>query len=306
MKVKLSIFFVVFIVLFSSVLWAEEHTINLDNAIINLNHDIKNLVYLPKWLKLAAKTIHAIEQEDYDEAIKWAEKLYDYARLYYKDDPHQILTKSAITKANLLVQNAVLAFQRGDYQKTLEFAKKAYTFTRKYFGEEHELTIPTLSVLASAHASQGNYKEAEYWQKKELSLTKNILSEKHQNNVSIFNNLATLYHIQGNYGKAESYYNKAYSLGKNMNYDPLYLWRILNNLGNLYITQDRYEEAKSAYLETTSLRKLIQHDAHIFRPDDPTLPEISRKRIIETNKYLNQIETLQGLAAISNNIQTPK
>ena len=324
MKVKLPIFFA--IVLFSSVLWANDaglepllelvqkvvestkHELEQEGYDLNNNMAKIFLIHFPKWLELKVNVEHAIKQEDYDEGLKWAEKLYDYAHLHFRIDEHspiflilQVHKDSADVKTTMLTMNIARARQKGDYQKALKFAQESYNFTREYFGSKDERAILSSVILGGIYSGQGHFIRAESLLKQGFSLAQEVLGETHFINVFIFEHLAGFARNQGNYGEAESYYNNAYSLGKKLNYNPLYLRRILTDLMDLYFSQNRFEDAKSIYLEIDSLGQLSTHDVYIT--PQVTLDGPLVKGIMEMNKYvfedLTRIKTFQNLAVFA-------
>jgi tetratricopeptide (TPR) repeat protein len=289
MKFKIHTFFAIFVILFSSALGAEE----------NILGNWSRIFSVLEWKKSAEQTILAIQQQDYEQALKWGKKTYDYARQYFDDDYQDILSISIKLRASTLNLKLGESYLKGDYQTALELAKQLHQFTTQHLGNEPEFTLVSLTLLATMYGAQGDFKKAKHWLIQAQSLSQKIGTENHLSRVYIPNDLGNLYEHQGDYGNAEYYYNQALQMGKQIKIESHYICLILNRLGSLYLLQDRYQEAEAAYQEAYSLRDQIPPD--IFPPQDQD--GFSIKMFVDAKQSQNTIEALWGLAAIAKHKQ---
>ncbi|MEK8016269.1 MAG: CHAT domain-containing protein [Candidatus Parabeggiatoa sp.] len=260
----------------------------LSLKIINFKHSIHSLL---NWLALSAKTALAIQKEDHDEVLKWLEKSYDYARLHFEDDYRQILTTTATGYIEFLTVKAVEFNQKDDYKKVFELAQKIKKLNAEHFSHKKEYSALNVLNIIMPYYFNGNYREAEQALKQALSLSKASENKNYPDQVRILTYLALLYELYGRYGEAESYYKQAYSLNSHKipDSDRIVTWIILNYLAKLYLIQGRYEEAKSTYDKVYSLRDEIPQS---------NWPGVI-KNVLNTQIFLNKIDTLQGLAAVN-------
>lgn len=293
MKFKIHIFIIIFVILFSSALRAEE----------NILGNWFRIFSVLEWKKSAEQTILAIQQQDYDQALKWGKKTYNYARQHFADDYEDILSISIKIRASTLNLKLGESYQKGDYQKALEFAKQFHQFTTQHLGNEPEFTLVSLTLLATMYGAQGEFKKAEHWLIQAQSLSQKIGTENHLSRVYIPNNLGSLYEHMGDYGNAEYYYNQALQMGKKIQIESFYICLILNRLGSLYLFQNRYQEAEVAYEEAYSLRDKISQDAYRLSPQSTSIFDSTIKTLVDINQYRNTIETLLGLASIAEHKQ---
>ncbi|RKZ78829.1 MAG: hypothetical protein DRR19_25810, partial [Candidatus Parabeggiatoa sp. nov. 1] len=245
-----------------------------------------NVFSLLDWTEFSVRALLAFQQEDSDEALKWAEKSYDSARRYFNNDYQERLTISATLKMSALSMKALESYQNGNYRQELDFSKNAHDFTRQYFGRKHEYTFATTVGLSLSYANQGDYENAEYWLKQALALSQELFDKNHLHNIGIFSHLGNFYRHQGDYGQAESYYKQALKLSKQNEVPGRLIWKILNRLGALYLVQERYEEAYSAYQEAYSfLKKLLSSDVPAYQPQNSDAFEMSFNQIVDATKY---------------------
>ncbi len=141
---------------------------------------------------------------NYGEALKWAQRLYEYYLSKYGEN-------NATTLASL--SNLASAYSDiGDYKKSLELGEKCYTLMCEVLGEKHPKTLILLNNLADAYGKCGDYKKAQELNEKCYILRCKVLGEEHPATLNSLNSLAYIYGNYGDYKKALGLYEKCYAL----------------------------------------------------------------------------------------------
>ena len=141
---------------------------------------------------------------DYSEALKWAQKLYDF---YLRIEGEK--------KENTLTWLNNLAFVHGnlgDYQKSLELGEKAYVLRCEVLGEKNPDTLNSLNNLAMTYGDLGDYQKQLKLNEKTYALRCEVLGEKNPDTLTSLNNLAGTYGNLGDYQKSLELGEKAYVL----------------------------------------------------------------------------------------------
>ena len=141
---------------------------------------------------------------NYAEALKWAERIYDFAVREYGEEHPDTLTP---------LNNIAYTYgELGDHKKALELYEKVYKLSCKIFGEEHPDTLTSLNNLSMTYGDLGDYKKAFELQEKVCKLSRKILGEEHPVTLLSLNNLAGTYGELGDYKKALELFEKVYKL----------------------------------------------------------------------------------------------
>ena len=194
-------------------------------------------------------------QVNYNKALHWAQKLYDY---YLKTEGE--------TGGYSLVWLNNLANAYGDlgnYQKALELKGKCYELHCKVFGEEYFDTLNSLNNLGNAYSDLGDYQKAVELHEKCYELSCKILGEKHTDTISSLNNLACSYSDLGNYQKAVELHEKCYELScKVLGEEHPYTLSSLNNLACTYSDLGDYQKAVGLKEKCYELRCKVFGEKH--------------------------------------------
>ena len=141
---------------------------------------------------------------NYREALKWAQRLYDY---YLKAEGET--GENTLTCLNNL---ASIYGDLGNYKKAQELNEKCYALKCKVLGEEHPDTLVTLNNLACTYNNLGDYQKALELLEKCYALQCEVQGEEHPDTLTTLNNLAHTYGQFGEYKRALELQEKCYAL----------------------------------------------------------------------------------------------
>lgn len=143
-------------------------------------------------------------QINYGEALKWAQRLYEY---YLRKNGEK--NKTTLVWLNNM---AYVYGKCGNYKKALELNEKAYVLMREMLGEKHLNTLTSLNNLADAYGKRGDYKRALELNEKVYALECEIHGEKHPSAIRALSNLALVYRGLEEFEKSLELGEKAYAL----------------------------------------------------------------------------------------------
>ncbi len=175
-------------------------------------------------------------QVNYNQAHKWAQRLYDY---YFKIES-EVGKNTLVWLSNLAVTYKDL----GNYKKALELDEKSYMLRCKVFGKEHPATLKALNNLAFSYGELGDNKTAFELYEKCYELRCKVLGSDHYDTLGALNNLAVSYKDSGNYKKALELQEKCYTYQCKVLYseNPATLVS-LNNLADIYRKLGEHKKA---------------------------------------------------------------
>ena len=141
-------------------------------------------------------------QENYNEALKWVQRLYNY---YLK-------TEGETEKHTLdcLYQLAVKKNQLGRNKEALKLQKKCYKLNCKVFGELHPDTVASLYAMADVYYDLGKCSSALTILNRCCQRQLKILDKEHNDTIKSLRMLAFKYNIHGEHKKAKDLYEKCY------------------------------------------------------------------------------------------------
>jgi len=220
------------------------------------------------------------EKEDYEVAIEYAEKAYDYN---LKEGNHQQIMQNLIVIADI-------NFAKEKYGEALNFYAKAlkvhYLYPDPYFA--------TVAVMRSADVlfNLGHYKEAQasYEYAAEISNTYGLKF----NSVLIAQKRAQTYSKQGNYTKALEINDTALKQSRNFNFDLLEL-NIIRDKVTYHEAQDELDIANGLLRESEALNIYL-----IEKEQREKLQEIIEEKEKELNFYKTQA---RSMAAASDDLR---
>ena len=194
---------------------------------------------------------------NYQNALYWAEKLYQY-----------YANKKGKDHLDTLVQLNTLATafnDSGNYEKALELHEQCYEVRCKVSGEKSPDTLSSLNNLAISYANRGNYKKAIELSQKCYELECEVLGGEHPQTLTTLNNLAW-YYVMGTIGKSNhgtDLLQKCYDiecrvLGK----EHLQTLSTLGNLAEAYARCFQYKKALTLGEECYQCKCKIYGDEH--------------------------------------------
>lgn len=194
-------------------------------------------------------------QVDYNKALYWAQKLYDY----------YLTVEGEYGKSTLawLCDLAIAYGDIGEYQKALGLQKKSYELHCKILGEKNPGTIFSLGNLANIYNNLGKYRKALDLQEKNYELRCEIFGEKHPVVLDALNNIACVYSNLGEYQKALELQEKNYELNCEIfgeEYTDTLI--VLNNLACTYSDLGNYQKAFELEEKCYQLRCKVLGEKH--------------------------------------------
>ena len=173
---------------------------------------------------------------DYDKAIYWAQKLYEY-RLN-TDGAENEHTRSALNNLALAHQKA------GNIQEAFELNKKCADICISVLGENHPETLSSLNNLANSYSDVGETAKALMLHKTVYERRCDTLGEEHEDTVSSLINLALTYRENGDYQQCLELLEKAYDIiRRTMGENDSDTLTALLNLAVAYSDIGEYEHA---------------------------------------------------------------
>lgn len=141
---------------------------------------------------------------DYQNALKWAERLYSYSRGHL-GEAHQFTIECL---SNL----AAVYGRKDDYHKKLELSKKVYDLSYRTLGDRNPTTLKYLCNLALAYAQVKFYKKAYEIAEKAYSLQRCVLGEEDPQTVFSLDLMAMACMTMGDNKKARELCKRVYIL----------------------------------------------------------------------------------------------
>ncbi len=232
---------------------------------------------------LNKKVIRLIQEGDFKEALKFAEKAakkcedkdanLQYTLAYlYKIDSNYInaiplylesiqtarLEKKWPIYLNSLIDLAHLYISSNEYSKAELYLVQAYKFIRRNAKPDMPLQYANLMTdLANVYFEKADYGKAEPLYLKALEINSNGLNNYHPELAVSLTNLAKLYFAIGNYSKAEPLYLHAYEIRQKIFFKmAVDLYATMDDLGDLYFNIGDTAKAAKFYLEAFEKRKV--------------------------------------------------
>lgn len=162
-----------------------------------------------------------------------------------------------------LVKEAAGLFLSEQYQKAIPVAEKAAAGIKELLGEDNDLYIGLLIILATSYENTFQYLKAESFYIQAGELMKKTTGEKSQSFTAYLHNLATLYYKTGQYEKAESFFLRAQEITRSMTGDNDTTYAsTLNSLAVLYESMGQYEKAEPLFIHAMAIRKKMLGEDH--------------------------------------------
>ena len=194
-------------------------------------------------------------QVNYGEALKWAQRLYEY---YLRIDGE--------TGENTLIWmgNVARAYGKsGDYKKSLELGEKCYTLMCKVLGKKHQDTLSLLNNLACTYGDFGDRKKALELHGECYALRCKVLGEEHPDTLNSLGNLASAYRDIGEYEKALELNKQCYALRcKVLGEEHSDTLNSLGNLASAYSDIGDYKKALELNEKCYSLMCKVLGEEH--------------------------------------------
>ena len=173
---------------------------------------------------------------DFNEALKWAERLADYYVNSFGEDNEY----SMMWIHNL----AHTCVDLGDYARAIELQKRGLELTRKNCGNESYETVSSLNALAQSYLILGSYGEGIALQQESCEISERVLGEGHIEAIGARVMLAQFYFDSGNIDDGIKLLEKAVEVATRHLGDRHSLTLIaLSNLANNYSNIGRFDEA---------------------------------------------------------------
>ena len=228
---------------------------------------------------------------NYREALKWAQKLYDY---YLKAEGE--MGENALTSLNTLAR---ACYKLGDYKKALGLFEKCYVFRCKVLGGEHPDTLRSLNGLAYAYGRLGDYEKSLKLNEKCYALRCKVLGEEHPDTLASLNNLACTYGNLRDDKEALGLFEKCYALRcKVLGEEHPDTLRSLGNLVKIHRDPYEYEEALELNEKCYALMCKVLGEEH---PDTLRILNDLANRYSELAHFSKVIEREKG-NALSNKV----
>ena len=177
---------------------------------------------------------------------------------------YNIDTESGLLKrAWILCNAAAYDLVQGRYEFSSEKGTEASIIQIKLLGENHEMSLLTLSNLANSTSHMGKYKEAKALHQRVFEARKQILGPKHPSTLTSMNNLGTVLSHLGQQRDAEEIYRHVLGVQRELlgeeHPDSL---SSLSSLANCLVRLGKYREAEQMHREEWELSKKILGERH--------------------------------------------
>lgn len=175
-------------------------------------------------------------QVDYNKALHWAQKLYNYYLKLEGEMGEDVL---------VWLNNLANAYgYLGNYQKALKLQEKCYKLRCEVFGCEHCSTLTSLTNLAAMYSYLGEYQKACELQEKCCEIKCKTLDCEDLEMVLLLSNLAVIYNNLGKYQKEFELHEKCYKIRcKNLGEEHPDTLKSLNGLACSYKNLGYYQKA---------------------------------------------------------------
>lgn len=158
--------------------------------------------------------------------------------------------------ASLLYRGAWYAWQSGNIADTTEMATKSKRERIRLLGDEHEESIISMSMLATAFRLEGRWKEAEPLQVQVMETSKATLGEDHPDTLTSIANLASTLWYQGRWKEAEELGVQVMETRKaKLGEDHPDTLTSVSNLALTFCNQGRWNEAEPLQLQVIETSK---------------------------------------------------
>ncbi|KAH8742291.1 hypothetical protein F5883DRAFT_656864 [Diaporthe sp. PMI_573] len=228
--------------------------------------EMHNLVQLAtrKWLSVDDRTENFKEQfvsriarefptGDYS---NWAtcETLFAHVEKAFNHRP--IGGKPLEEWARVLYNGSWYAHGQGRYSLAELMAKKSRDARMETLGDEHELTLDSVSMVGKVFHEQGKYEKAEKLFVEVMETRKQKLGPAHPDTLTSMANLASTFCNQGRWVEAEKLFVEVIETSK-QKLGPAHpdMLTIIANLASTFWNQGRWEEAEKLEVEVMETRK---------------------------------------------------
>ena len=160
--------------------------------------------------------------------------------------------------ASILCNAARYACARGFYADAERMSIKSMQVRKKLLGEEHEFTIDSMAMLASAYKLGGRWKEAEQLEVQVLEMRKKVLGAEHQNTLNSMANLASTFRDQGRWKESmELDIQVTEAERKLLSAEHPSTLASISNLALTYWSQGRWKEAEELGVQVLETSKRV-------------------------------------------------
>jgi tetratricopeptide (TPR) repeat protein len=228
-----------------------------------------------------------------EEYARWQERqiLFPHVKsaLDHRPDSPQHLK----TWASLMQRGAAHAVENSNHQDTLRMASKSLETMKSIFGAQHDNTLLSLNMMATALIIGGKFNDAQAMLETALADSDNDLACKEHVRTEIMYSLGLLYHLTDRQLEAEPLLKKAIEGTTNRSCpserDTL---TCMHTLANVYCRQGRYSEG-----EDLALRAMEGAIKNLGERDYTTLRSMSTlARFYFSQKRYQEAATLQRQA----------
>lgn len=195
---------------------------------------------------------------NYQEALKWAQRLTDYYSKNYGEEDEQTL---------VWLNNLGVAYHRlgskEDCEKGLELLTKCYHIYCQKFGEKHPDTLFSLNTLAFLYCDLGDYQKCLELRTKCYNIRCEILGPKHPETLISFYNLAQTHNQLGNFQKALDCLTESYNLNYEVFGEKHYNTRnVVYSLAFTYSQLGDYQKALELFTKAYELNCELLGEKH--------------------------------------------
>lgn len=166
-------------------------------------------------------------------------------------------------RARLLQAVANTARGLGLLERALPAQREALSIRRAWLGDDHPMTIDSITRAGSLHASLGDHDKALAYHQEALALSREVHGEHHPGTLTVINNLATVINANGDHERAGHYFRKVLD-GRRALLGDDHPDSIIaaSNLASGLAAQERLDEARHYYREVLERRRASLGENH--------------------------------------------
>ncbi|KAJ5125244.1 hypothetical protein N7526_007421 [Penicillium atrosanguineum] len=171
--------------------------------------------------------------------------------------------ESLLKWATLLHKGAWYAWESGHIADMREMALRSRNERASLQGEEHDQTLDSTAMLASAYQLDGRWKEAEQLKVQVMEFRKSKFGEGHLDTLASMANLALTFWNQGRWEEAEQLEAQVMETSKTkLGEDHPDTLRSIASLASTYWNQGRWEEAEQLEVRVMKISKTKLGEDH--------------------------------------------
>lgn len=193
-------------------------------------------------------------------------RLQEITRQSHDDKENRSMLEDTLTLQNNI---ASLLKEQGKLDEAEPLCQQAVAMSRSKLGNDHHITITSLSNLATLYTQQGQLGdeaklgEAELLCREALDVCQRKWGTDHECTLIALNNLASLHKERGNLDDAEMMYRQCLAVSRSVlgenHHDTL---TSENNLASLLKRQGKFKEAEDLYLKVLEARETKFGERH--------------------------------------------